>query len=454
MDEIRGIIMLSYHVEASRGNKKFIMSVLDALNELRADDFVQLYLKAQDPTAYKLDRDDSDPYAKLLCEIAEHETLINIKKDHGDIILRAMYAAPSISNPAKAVGMLMIGATLEYEDFVSRFGKGGDLEPKAFEQHEMGDFAKLYSAFRAGAQQSEDVRFIIDKASISSEVCKKAIENGSPRIPSLFVGGYKFTVDTFSQFLDSSLDEHKADLLTYAPKGFYESDYFIGLLESNITLDSDTLYEILPGLYQAGRVEAFKSLLPKFFAHADHHNIVRSPPLNKILSVGYEAGITAEQIAIKSIYKEAFNNFTSSVISVVGKTKPGVAYNFVKDILRNSFKANDLDHFARVLKEATQSHPVGEGRDHFEDLYVDLAGYMSGLMRSEGATANMKAMLVFLKDTAVNRMNEAVDLVNNLPEVPFEEHQRNKKYDGMERALEASGGIPQIIRAASDEFGL
>lgn len=440
--------MFSYHVDASRGNKKFIMSVLNALDKLKADDFVQLYLKAQDPSAYKLDRDDSDPHAKLLAEIAQHETLIKIKKDHGEIILQAMYAAPSISNPTKAVAMLLMGATLDYEDFVSRFGKGGDLEPKAFELHEMNDFGKLYSAFRAGAKQSEDVRFIIDKVSISSEVCKKAVENGSPRIPSLFVGDYKFTIDTFSQFLDSSLDEHKANLLIHAPTGFYGSDYFKDLVEQNIIPDSDELHDALPELYQAGRVDIFRQLLPNLFEIKHSHDIVHSPRLVKLLSAEQEGELTPEQVEMKAVFKATYDNYTSSMISGTGKTPEIVSYAFIKDTLRNSFKANNLDHFASVLKEATQSHPVGKGRDPFDELYVHLAGHLRSVMSQEGATANMKAMLVLLKDTAVSRMNEAVDLMSNLPEVTFEEHKRDKKADRQEKFL------AQIQKVGLDELGL
>lgn len=439
--------MLSYHVEASRGNKKFIMSVLTALDKLKADDFVQLYLKAQDPAVYKLTQDDGDPHTKLLGEIAYHENVIHINKDHAEIIIQAMYAAPSISNPTKAVAMLMMGATLDYEDFVSRFGNGGDLEPKAFEKHEIKESSNVYRGFRAGIGHSDDVRFLIDKVSISREIFKNNERPSGLYIPSLYTGGFKFTVEGFSQFLDSSLDEHKVNLLSYAPKGFFKTDYFIGLMESNIIPDADALYEVLPELYQAGRVETFKSLLPKFFQSADHHNIVRSPPLNKILSGEQEAGLTAEQIEIKSIYKEAFDNFTSSVINGVGKTKPGVTYAFVKDTLRNSFKANDLDHFSSVLKEATEALPVTEG-DPFDELYSHLAGYLIGEMREEGATANMKSMLVLLKDTVVARMNDAVDMACQMPEVTFEEHKRNKRDDRIK------GFMEKARMSGSDEMSL
>jgi hypothetical protein len=448
MSKIRGIIMLSYHVEASRGNKKFIMSVLTALNKLKADDFVQLYLKAQDPAVYKLTQDDGDPHTKLLGEIAYHENVIHLSNDHAEIIIQAMYAAPSISNPTKAVAMLMMGATLDYEDFVSRFGKGGDLEPKAFEKHEIKESTNIYRAYRAGLVHSDDVRFLIDKAGISKEIFKNNERAGGVYIPQLYSGGFKFTNEGFSQFLDSSLDEHKVDLLSFAPKGFFETDYFIGLVESNIIPDADTLYEVLPELYRSGRVEVFRSLLSKFIEHADYHNIVRSPALTKILSGEQESDITAEQIEIKSIYKEAFDNYASSVINEVSKTKPGIAFAFVKDTLRNSFKANDLDHFSSVLKEATDATPVTDGRDPFDELYSHLAGYLIREMRQEGATANMKSMLVLLKDTVVSRMNDAVDMACQMPEVTYEEHKRNKRDDRVK------GFIEKARMAGSDELSL
>lgn len=446
--------MLSYHVEASRGNKKFIMSVLTALEKLKTDDFVQLYLKAQDPAIYKLTQDDGDPHTKLLGEIAHHENGIHLNKDRAEIIIQAMYAAPSISNPTKAVAMLMMGATLNYEDFVSRFGKGGDLEPKAFEKHEIKESSNIYRAFRAGLDHSDDVRFIIDKAGISREIFKKNIErSGEVYIPPLYRGGFKFTNEGFSQFLDSSLDEHKVDLLTFAPKGFFETDFFIELVENKIIPHADTLYEVLPELYRAGRVEAFKTLLPKFIEYADYHNIVRSPGLNKILSGEQEAGITSEQIEIKSTYKEAFDNYASSIINEVGKTKPGITFAFVKDTLRNSFKANDLDHFSSILKEATQSYPVDEGRDPFDELYTHLAAYLISVMRKDGATANMKTMFMLLKETVISRMNDAVDLVSQMPDVTFEEHKRDKRNDRRERIEQAFGVRHQIVRVSRDELG-
>jgi hypothetical protein len=440
--------MISYFVNASRGNKKFLMSVLDALNELRADDFVQLYLQAQSPSVYKLAKGETDPHALLLSEIAEHETLISFTKDHAAIILQAMYAAPSISNPAKAVAMLMMGATLDYEDFSKRFGKDGDLEPQAFEKHEL-DQNMIYRAFRAGANHSEDVRFIIDKASISSRIFQN-----DTYIPSLFTGHYKFNQETFTQFLDASIDQHKVELLNYAPKGFFGSDYAEAMIANDVLPDGDLLYVALPELYQAGRVESFKKLLPKIFeANKYPHDLVRSHLAGQLVGEPF-ADLSPEKIEIRGIFKKAYDQYTASVLDGSAEVSSTGSYHFTKDTLINYFLANDVESFSQLLHNATQSQPVDDDRDPYGELYIHIGNYVMHEIRENGVTSNMKTMLQLLKDTVATRMTQAVDLVCEMPEVTLEEHKRDKRSDRLAEMEKRFGGRPQIVRVSRDEIGL
>jgi hypothetical protein len=143
--------------------------------------------------------------------------------------------------------------------------------------------------------------------------------------------------------------------------------------------------------------------------------------------------LTAEQSQMQSSFKEAYKAFTSEMISGDDNTSIYTRYGFIRDTLMNAFIADSFDDFSRILSEAVDAYPVQSGRqDIFDDLYSYVAKYAQQHIVNFGATKNVKAMLTLVKDTMVVRMNEAVDLVNLLPEVtPDKQEKNDRKYQGI-----------------------
>jgi hypothetical protein len=445
MVKTRGILMNGSDVDASYGNKKFLISVLSALDELRVDDFVQLYLKAQDPAVYKFSSKAGDVHTHLLSEIACNSRLCPIEKERGAIILQAIYAAPAIANTTKAMAMLMVGATLEYDDFKSRFGAGGDLEPKALDPQAYSIWNVLHHALNTGIKQSDDVRFVIDKARIGETLYKDHQGNKHNHAPFLFSGGFNFDQGSFEQFLDIVPENQKSEILKYAPKGFYASDYFAAMVDNGFIPNWLVRHGVVSELYQAGCVEVFEKLLPHIFVVQSIRAIGQSSDLRDLLSSEPGVEITTSQKQMKQSYKDALNNFTSSLLKSPENSSRYDLLDFVKMTLVNHLIADNLDDFDLVVKQAVEAYPVGSSRDGLSDLYDHVFMYVRHMLDDGVITKNMKAMLTLIKDTMIGRMNEAVDLVNQLPESTVG---RRKKDD---RKFQGIG--PEFARSFSHEPG-
>jgi hypothetical protein len=424
--------MNNYYVDASYGNKKFLTSVLSALEELRVDDFIQLYLKAQDPSAYRFKAEEGDVHTKLLVEIASHAGICPIEQERGAIILQAIYSAPFIANTTKAIAMLMVGATLEYDDFVSRFGSGGDLEPQAMDPKAFSQRNNFSTALAAGIKQSDDVRFLIDKVKV---VDKLNEAHGLKQLPIIYRGGFNFDQTSFEQFIEAFPDNRNS-IVECAPPGFYESDYFSELVGQGFVPGPVMLHEAFEELFNAERVDTFKQLLPHLMKTHSSFNIGRHSKLGNLFYSEPGEAMSDEKIEMQHAYKEAFYALTTAIINErEGRSKGNAHVSlFIRDTLVNALVADHLDDFSRVLKEATDAHPVRDGRDVFDDLYRYVSGYALNEIKNHGATKNLKAMVTLLKDTASGRMNQAVEQINQLPEVTGE---RRKKKDREARGYDA-----------------
>ena len=420
--------MNSSYVEASYGNKKFLVSVLTALEQLRADDFVQLYLQAQDPSVYKHKPEEGDAHTKLLAEIAYNNRHCKIESERGAIILQAIYATPSITNATKALAMLMVGATLEYDDFVSRFGSGGDLSPHMLDPKDFSIGNSLHHALTAGVGQSDDVRFVIEKAKLGETLYGYNEFNEKLHSPFLFNGGFKFSQESFEQFFDTVPGAERDEMLKYAPKGFYASDYFATILDSGFVPNRWVIrHSAISDLYKEGRLDTFEKLLPQLFIASDAHNIGQSSDLRALFFLPEGSEVTAVQKKMQNSFKEALKTYTSEIISGEKSASLYTRYGFIRDTLGSAFIADNYDDFARVLKEAVVAHPVTSGKDIFDDLYGYVANLAQNDIENHGATKNLKAMLTLVKDTMVVRMNETVDLVNQLPELTPKPREKNDR---------------------------
>jgi hypothetical protein len=420
--------MNSSYVEASYGNKKFLVSVLTALDQLRADDFVQLYLQAKDPSVYKHKPEEGDAHTKLLAEIAANHRQCKIESERGAIILQAIYATPSITNASKALAMLMVGATLEYDDFVTRFGSGGDLAPHMLDPKDFSIWNSLHHALTAGVAQSDDVRFVIEKAKLGEKLYGYNAFNEKLHSPFLFNGGFKFSQESFEQFFDAVPETEIDQMLKYAPKGFYASDYFAAKLDSGFAPNPWIIRHCaISDVYKEGRLDTFEKLLPQLFIASDAHNIGQSSDLRALFFLPEGTEVTAEQTQMQNSFRGALKAYTSEMIAGDKSTSLYNRYKFIRDALMSAFIADNYDEFSRVLKEAVVAHPVTSSKDIFDGLYGDVAKLAQNDIENHGATKNLKAMLTLVKDMMVVRMNEAVDLVNQLPEVTPKPQEKNDR---------------------------
>jgi hypothetical protein len=426
--------MDSTYVNASYGNKKFIVSVLSALEELRADDFVQLYLQAQNPSIYKHKPEVGDVHTALLAEISDNARLFQIEKERGAIILQAVYSAPSIANSTKALVMLMVGATLEYDDFVSRFGSGGDLEAQPLDPKSFSQFNVIYHAFKANLSQSDDVRFLIDKVNMSKTLFRDINAAQSRDTMPLFLAAkqFNFTQDSFVQFFESVEDEYKAKLVGAAPQGFLSSDYFAGIVANGFVPNVEL--EHITALFKAGRVDAFETLLPHLFTSNGAYDTLLSAGAMNLFFGQAGKELTEDQAQMQASFRLAFNGYMSSIIK--GEQSPTnmleeTRYGFIRDFLLNALIVDGYDDFSRVLKEAVDANPVKDGQDMLEALYLNVIRFARREIAHRGASENLKSMLNLVKDAVVERMNASIDLVNQLPALtPESLEKEDRKFQG------------------------
>jgi hypothetical protein len=432
--------MIIGNVKASWGNKNFVVSILNALKELRADEFIQLYLQAQDPSVFKHRPDEGDAHTHLLYDIARNSRLCKIEKERGEIILQAIYAAPPVANTTKAMAMFMVGATLAYDDFKSRFGSGGDLEPTPLTDRQLGHWENLSTALYSGVGQSDDVRFLIDKVEAGEKFYENYEDSYGVTSRPLYTGGFNFNPETFSHFFESSRDTRKQKLLNFAPQGFFESDYFSKIVDSGFVPDFESRHSIIPALYKAGCVDTFEKLIPHLFVVSDAKVSGRDSDLSELYFGRAGTEITAAQAQIRDSYNEAFQAYSSKRIAADENTSLYAKYVTIRDALRGALIADSFDDFSRIMIEAADEHPVKIGEDIFDDLYGDVAKLAKNEIADRGMTKNLKAMLTLLKDTMVGRMNQAVDLVNQQPEVAREMSVKEKRGVGSQFQISPEPG--------------
>jgi hypothetical protein len=370
---------------------------MEALDQLKADEFIHLFLQAGNGSVYKLEEGETDGHTKLLVEIVRNLSQIDVQKDHGELILQALYAAPAVSELAKVLAMASVGATLEYDEFNRRFGKGGDFalgrKKRTYSFYDEQQF--VATAFKEGVGQSDDVRFVIDKLKfIEKALTADAVK---PFLHSLV--RFKFNDESFIQLLEAARDDQKRDLMLFAPRSVVLSDKLFDFVEKGYVSKSSNFWSTLidavtlENAVMATKLANFitndlrdfngKEQIYRFFAH------FKNQQLNEVQSL-IISDLKA-QVALSELKSEETNIFEFE------RSAP--------DYLLRAFETGDLDHFTTVMEKTSQS----KQRHHYlMPLFMEVVEQTPHMVVNE----NHLKMVALLKEAVFAQIN---DLTSNIP---------------------------------------
>lgn len=411
--------MNSTQIRATYPNTDFIVSVMEALDQLKADEFISLFLQAGNGSVYKLEEGETDGHTKLLLEIVRNLSQIDAQKDHGELILQALYAAPAVSELAKVLVMASVGATLEYDEFNRRFGKGGDFalgkKKRTYSFYDEQRF--VATAFQGGIGQSDDVRFVIDKLKfIEKALTADAVQ---PFLHSLV--RFNFNDESFVQLLEAARDDQKRDLMRFAPRSVVLSEKLFDFVEKGYVSKSSNFWSTLidavnsENAVMATKLADFitndlrdfdgKEQIHRFFAH------FKTKELNEVQS-SIMSDLKA-QVALSELKNEETNIFEFE------RSAP--------DYLMRAFEAGDLDHFTTVMEKTSQS----KQRQHYlMPLFMEIVERTPHMVVNE----NHLKMVALLKEAVFAQINE---LTSNIPLGPgaglIERERIQKQHDEMRK---------------------
>ena len=386
--------MQPHDINATHRNKNFVVSIMQALEQLKTDEFVNLYLQADNQEVYKIKKFDNDPHTRLLREIAWNCRLFPVEKDHGELILQALYALPNISNTNKLLAMLLVGATLDYDDFKNRFGAGGELSPaRNIISDVFDELTDVREAFSVGIDQSNDVRFLIDKM--------KAIEvvYSSRHIES-FVGRLKyfnFTSSSFAEFYAASSDAHKNMIIHNAPKGLIQSDGIVDLVDNGFVPSKSDIEPSFLSIFQAGNIAAFMKLTKIVLAQSSY--IRGYEAMGRFFSHHMQSGLTEGQLAIKNAFVQELNAYELETAD----RNPILFGDYAIQYLTRAFESGDIDQFSKLM---TASRKTDEARQAFMPLFMDINDMV---LRGLIITDDHKHMMSLLRDSVVEQMNNLIE---------------------------------------------
>lgn len=384
--------MQLHDINATHRNKKFVVSIMQALEQLKADEFINLFQQADNPDVYKLTKADNDAHTRLFREIALNSRVFPIGKEHGEIILQALYALPKVSNTNKMLAMLLVGATLEYDYFKSMFGEGGDFFPNRNSQsHFFDDLNDARVAFSAGLNQSDDVRFLIDKM--------RAIESVYPRHTESFVDllrYFNFTPSSFAELCSAS-GMDKEMIIYNAPKELIHSSAIVDLMDNGFVPQIPDIEHSYFNIFKSGNVDTFikftKMILEKSSSIQGYDFIYRFFLRNLQLE------LTGAQLTIKNALVQELNSYELATAD----RNPFLFSDCAIQFMTRAFESGDLDQFSKLTKAANQT---GEARKSFMPVFMEINDMVSrGLI----ITDDHKYMMNLLKDSVIDQMNNLIE---------------------------------------------
>jgi hypothetical protein len=338
--------MINYNIRASFGNKDFIHSVMAALFELRADEFINLFLKAEDQSIYKISKGEKDPQTRLFIEIIHNLSGMGLERDHGELILQALCAAPSISELSKLMATLSVGATLEYKDFARLFGKGGDFslsskKNRTYKIQEEIECARY--AFTVGLMQSDDVRFLIDKFKIIEKAFSTDSIEKFLSLPHINLFASNLDADPFFQLLDALPEHKRPSLMHYAPASVFASERVLDLFDRGYIRSCGDMTPILTRAFNAENgvlvTKAADQILGDGSSGRGHDQ------LNDLLLRINMGNLTDRQVLIKN---ELIKQINAHELDIA-KTHPVMFNSNVPGYLLRAYNLGHLDHFTNIL---------------------------------------------------------------------------------------------------------
>lgn len=405
------------NVHSSYGNSQFMASIMDALDQLKGDEFIDLFLKAENESVYKVAKGKKDPHTALLFEIVQNIYKMDFQRDHGELILQALYAAPAVSELSKVTAMLAVGATLEYEEFKRRFGKGGDFELNTKKnrtypyKHEL-EIAQF--AFDHGLNQSEDIRFLIDKF----KIIQKAFTVDATQDFFHSLMRYDFTTESFIELLESFHEFQRPGLMDFAPDSVFTSERALEFFDRGYINPYGNMNPILDTAFEAGNA----ALVTKAAAIALERRDAGHDQLDHFIARMDSEKLTDAQVAIKKDLIEQINAHELDV----SKTQSITFHSSAPLYLIRAFDLGNLDHFTKILK-ATNEETYG--REIFMPVFMAIVNGKSGFEVNED---HLK-MVALLKERIFERVSSLADSVTigvKAPEINRYSYQRNMQDDG------------------------
>jgi hypothetical protein len=395
---LEGTGMDSINFQASHRNKKFIVSIMDALARLNADEFINLFLQADNSAVYKVTKEDKDAHTKLLTEVFYNIRYMNFFKEQAEIILQAMYAAPKMTNLGKVMAMMAVGSVFEHEEFVRLFGEGGDFsfdknQPRSYSYQE--DLHLVRESFRTGRFQSRDPRFLIDKLNVvESAFSTDAVES--------FFGSLNqvdFTEDAFIQLLSSRPEQQKSHLMTYAPSSLFGSPKVLDLLDKGYVPHHGNMHVILENAFKSedapSVVKVAQIILDQSYQSNGYEQLTYT--LHQLMS----SELTEKQSEIRNELISLFDKYELSV----AERNDREFHRSAPHYLMRAFDRGNLEHFTKILKASSK---YVHSRDYHMSVFMEMtADAKSGMLITE----DHKIMLFMLKDSIVDQLN---DLTNSI----------------------------------------
>jgi len=414
------------YIYASHRNKNFVTAIINSLDQLNAAEFIRLFLQVDDPTAYKIAKNDFFPQAKLLSEIADNSSSSSLTRDHGEIIIQALYAAPKLENVARVMAMMLVGGTLDYAEFQRVFGEKGDLKPDVLSGDERNAFQDtLNHVFGRCAAQSTDVQILIDKLKCLEFVLDANEHNG--RIGAFILDHYKFDPESFFRFYHSlnEAQKQKPWLLSQAPYELYESEIFAKMVAGGYIPHTEYLNAATLKAFKNDDAETFNTLLPHLMSMKNARKAFSQYFMSDFERAGNIENLSEKQVQMKDSFNQKVAELRSKVISNSNNIQNGDSEQFVLDLLKQAFQTDNADAFSVILHEANANKSQSRFftlNAVFEYLYAGSASKLN----DTGITQNNKAMILAMSECITGRIEDIKAMVESSPTITEQERKKDR----------------------------
>jgi flagellar biosynthesis regulator FlbT len=408
---LEGSGMQPNDINATHRNKKFVVSIMQALEQLKADEFINLFQQADKPEVYQITKSDKDAHTRLFREIVSNCHLFPIGKEHGEIILQALYATPEVSNTNKLLAMLLIGSTLEYDDFKTRFCDGGELYPR---RNTSSDFFEelddARSAFSAGINQSDDVRYLIDKMeSIETVYSRHHVESFVCALRN-----FNFTQSSFTEFYEASSEQCRPMVMYNVQEGLVQPNFLTDLVDNGFVPSSSDIEMTLLGFFRGGDVDAFIKLTKKVLEKSRDNR--GREELKEFFDCYMTLQLSEGELSIKKAFIEVMNDNDVAT----AERNPVLFGDSAMLNLTRAFESGDLDQFSKLITAARKTE---EARHAFMPVFMDIN---DKILRGLVITDDRKQMLSLLRDSVTEQMNNLIE--HSQPTPPQKRDSRERSW--------------------------